>query len=117
VAPEILNAAMAKPNISKQDVWSIGVIGYQLCTHRLPFKCESPAATIAAILTAPHDPIPNKLYSDEIKDIINRLLAKDPEQRPSIQELTKVPIIRNALDDLLKEFDGKILFELRNSLT
>jgi serine/threonine protein kinase len=40
VAPEILNASLAKPNISKQDVWSIGVIAYQLCTLRLPFKAE-----------------------------------------------------------------------------
>ena len=69
-----------------------------------------------AILNNPHDPILHKLYSDDLKDIINRLLTKDPEQRPSIQELTKVQVIRNALDDLLKEFEGKILFELRNSL-
>ena len=69
-----------------------------------------------AIVNNPHDPIPDKLYSDELKDIINRLLTKDPEQRPSIQELTKVPIIRNALDTLIKEFEGKIFFELRNSL-
>jgi hypothetical protein len=44
------------------------------------------------------------------------LLTKDPEQRPSIQELAKILIIRNALDALLKEFEGKIFFELRNSL-
>jgi NIMA (never in mitosis gene a)-related kinase len=116
LAPEILNAALAKPNISKQDVWSIGVIAYQLCTLRLPFKSESPAATIAAILTAPHDPIPHKLFSDELKLIINKLLTKDPEKRPSIQELTKVPIVRSALNNLLKEFKGKIFVELRNSL-
>jgi serine/threonine protein kinase len=69
-----------------------------------------------AILNSPHDPIPHKIYSDELKEIINRLLTKDPEQRPSIQELTKVPVIRNAIDNLLKEFEGKIFFELRNSL-
>ena len=69
-----------------------------------------------AILNNPHDPIPHKLYSDDLKDIINRVLTKDPEHRPSIQELTKVPVIRNALDNLLKEFEGKILFDLRNSL-
>jgi serine/threonine protein kinase len=69
-----------------------------------------------AILNNSHEPIPHKLYSNELKDIINRLLTKDPEQRPSIQELTEVPVIRNALEDLLKEFEGKILIELRNSL-
>jgi serine/threonine protein kinase len=117
MAPEILNARFAKPNISKQDVWSIGVIAYQLCTLRLPFKSELTGATAVAIINNPHDPIPHKMYSDELKDIINKLLTKDPEQRPSIQELTKIPLISDALDKLLKEFEGKIFIELRNSLT
>ena len=69
-----------------------------------------------AILNNPHDPIPHKLYSDELKDIINRLLTKDPEQRPSIQELTNLPIITDALNKLLKDFEGKVFFELTNSL-
>lgn len=69
-----------------------------------------------AILNNPHDPIPHKLYSDDLTDIIDLLLTKDPEQRPSIHELTKFPVIRKALDNLLSEFEGKTLFELRNSL-
>ena len=87
-APEILNETIAKPNISKQDVWSIGVMAYQLCTLQLPFKAEKPAGTLNAILNKPYVPITHKLYSDELKDIIDWLLTKDPELRPSIQELT-----------------------------
>jgi NIMA (never in mitosis gene a)-related kinase 1/4/5 len=98
-------------------VWSIGVIAYQLCALRLPFKSEQTGATIAAIISKPHDPIPHKLYSDDLKDIINRLLTKDPQKRPSIQELVRIPIIMSALDTLLKEFEGKIFFELQNSLS
>ena len=44
------------------------------------------------------------------------LLTKDPQKRPSIQELAKVPIIMSAIDTLLKEFEGKVFFELKNSL-
>ena len=115
-APEILNASLAKHYISKEDVWSIGVIAYQLCTLRLPFKAELPEGTMMAILNNPHDPIPHKVYSDELKEIINRLLTKDPVQRPSIEELIEFPIIRNALHNLLEEFEDKILLELKNSL-
>ena len=64
----------------------------------------------------PHDPIQDNVYSDELKDLIDLLLTKNPEQRPSIQELIKLPIIRDALDNLLKEFEGKIYFELKKSL-
>jgi serine/threonine protein kinase len=31
LAPEILNAHFSKPDISKQDVWAVGVIAYELC--------------------------------------------------------------------------------------
>jgi serine/threonine protein kinase len=85
LAPEILNSSLAKPNISKQDVWSIGVIAYQLCTLRVPFKGVQTGATVSAILNNHHNLILDKLYSDELKDIINTLLIKDPELRPSTQ--------------------------------
>jgi serine/threonine protein kinase len=38
--PEILVPSIAKPSISKWDAWSIGVIAYELCTLRRPFKTE-----------------------------------------------------------------------------
>ena len=66
LAPEILNSKFSRPNMSKQDVWSIGVIAYQLCTHRLPFKGEYNGGTISAILNDPYEPIPHNLYSDEL---------------------------------------------------
>ena len=97
-------------------MWSLGVIAYQLCARRLPFKCEDTGATMMAIINNAHDPIPHKFYSDELKDIINRLLTKDPAHRPSIQQLVRLPIIRSAIDTLLKEFEGKIFYELKNSL-
>ena len=37
MAPEIVNALKVKPEITKQDVWAIGVITYQMCTFNLPF--------------------------------------------------------------------------------
>jgi serine/threonine protein kinase len=97
-------------------VWSIGVIAYQLITHRLPFKCEQTGATAVEILNNPHEPIPDKLYSYKLRDIIKRMLTKDPEQRPSILELIRLPIIWDAVHTLIEEFEGKIFYELRDSL-
>jgi serine/threonine protein kinase len=85
LAPEIHNAKLEKPNMTKQDVWAIGVIGYELCTFQLPFNGETSSSKILAIINDPHTPIENKSYSQELKDLISCMLIKDPEQRPSIK--------------------------------
>jgi serine/threonine protein kinase len=84
MAPEILNAIKVKPDITKQDVWAIGVIAYQLCTLSLPFTGFESFAVINAIVNYPPDPISHDVHSDELKRLINKLLTKDPGQRPSI---------------------------------
>ena len=38
-----------------------------------------------------HDEIP--FMSEEMNDLIKKLLTKDPDQRPSIDEILELPII------------------------
>jgi serine/threonine protein kinase len=83
LSPEIHNAKLEKPNMTKQDVWAIGVIAYELCTFHLPFYGESSSSKILAIINDPFTPIEQD-YSQELKDLISCMLIKDPEQRPSI---------------------------------
>jgi serine/threonine protein kinase len=60
MAPEILEPPKDhKPDISKQDVWSIGVIAYKLCTHRLPFNRDNNLSTVSAMFNIPYVPISN----------------------------------------------------------
>ena len=44
--PEILNSQYELPDCSKQDIWAIGIIAYQLCGLELPFKREYHASTV-----------------------------------------------------------------------
>ena len=85
MAPEILDPPNdKKPDISKQDVWSIGVIAYKLCTQRLPFNRDNNLPTLAAMFNIPYIAISHDQYSDDLIDLIDRLLIKDPLQRLSI---------------------------------
>jgi aurora kinase, other len=80
LAPEILDPPKdKKPDISKQDVWSIGVIAYKLCTHRLPFNRDNNLVAVSAIFNYPYVPISNEKYSLNLTDLIDRLLIKDPQ--------------------------------------
>ena len=85
MAPEILDPPEdKKPDISKQDVWSIGVIAYKLCTQRLPFNRDQTMLTVSAMFTKPYISISQDHYSLDLIDLIDRLLIKDPKQRISI---------------------------------
>jgi eukaryotic-like serine/threonine-protein kinase len=52
MAPEILNST-EKSVVTKEDVWAIGVIAYEICTFTLPFRGSS-GALLNAILNSPH---------------------------------------------------------------
>jgi len=55
-----------------------------MCTFTLPFTGTNAAATQYAILNTAHLPITDPRYSDELKDLIDKLLEKSPALRPSI---------------------------------
>ena len=94
--PEVLEetkSSTEKPPFTKQDVWAIGVIAYQLCTFRLPFVRNGYTSLKTAIIETQQEPINNPAYSQELKNLIDRMLTKKFENRPSIQELYKTPLI------------------------
>ena len=65
---------------AQTDIWSVGVIFYQLLAGRLPFPQADITSLVGAILTRNPDPLPLSIPIT-FHDITNRALAKDPSQR------------------------------------
>ena len=75
-------------------MWSLGVILYELCALNPPFNAESIPALVMKIANSRYEDLPNaSYYSQELRDVIKMLLKNDPEERPLINDLVKVPII------------------------
>jgi serine/threonine protein kinase len=87
MSPEQINGR--PPVDQRTDIFSTGVVLYQLFTYVLPFEGESTAATMFKIMHDPPPPLDRylKVYPKELESIVLRALAKNREDRyPSADE-------------------------------
>lgn len=76
------------------DIWSVGVIFYQLLTGRLPFPQTDMASLLSAIITKEPEPLPEPV-SASLRSVIERALKKNLDERyKSASEMRRA--LRNA---------------------
>src|SRR5262249_55159076 len=82
--------ADGQPLDGRSDLFSLGVILYQVATGRQPFARDSVTATLRAVVdhhpSAPHEVA--AAVPPALSDLIVRLLAKSPEARPASAQET-----------------------------
>lgn len=100
-APELLSRSkyykdcMKSPhNLKKADIWSMGITLYCWISASLPFKGSSVAEIYNSILT--NDPDTSKIETPELRDILHKLLKKDPNQRITLEEILMHPWVISA---------------------
>jgi tRNA A-37 threonylcarbamoyl transferase component Bud32 len=84
LAPEQAHGKKATP---ATDMWSLGVTLYQAVQGTTPFNRATPVATLTAIVT---EDVPPPTAAGPLRPLIERLLDKDPEGRPSVHETARM---------------------------
>jgi len=88
LSPEQARGQAVSP---ETDVYSLGVMAYELFLEQLPFEAETAAEVMAMHLRATPPP-PSDLWPDvppELEQLLLAMLAKSPERRPSMAEVAQ----------------------------
>ena len=99
LSPEIINS---QPYDFKSDIWSLGVLLYEMCALKMPFDASNLPQLYIKIINCNYQPLSNN-YSDELKKLVKAMLNETSLKRPNIGEVLNYPIIKSRIRKFLND--------------
>ncbi|KAH8290023.1 hypothetical protein KR044_000463, partial [Drosophila immigrans] len=87
----------------KSDVWAVGCLIYELCALRPPFRGRAFQQLSENIAQGQFNSIPG-VYGEDLQSMIGFMLAVEHEQRPSIEVISRHPLLARNIQQLAGEF-------------
>lgn len=110
--------ARSDPLDDRSDLYSLGVVLYEMCTGRLPIQRPAIAEQLVALLS--HEPRPVRELNPDIPqplaDLIHQLLAKEPVDRPASAAALEKRLKKVAIESEAKSEVALSLNKLQASL-
>ncbi len=95
--------AEGKPVDARSDVFSLGIVIYEMTTGRRPFQGDSSAGTLSSILK--DTPVPVSELRPELPSEVGRIIRRCLEKDPGRRMQTALDL-KNELEDLKKDSDS-----------
>jgi tRNA A-37 threonylcarbamoyl transferase component Bud32 len=90
-----------KPYTFKSDVWSLGCVLYELCMLKHAFSADNLLGLVYKIVSDKYEPIP-KRYSQALNTLIQRMLTKVADQRPSVGDLLADAYVQGFMNEYVR---------------
>lgn len=88
MSPELLRG---DPLTAQADIYSLGVLGYQVLSGKGPYRGESKRELLSAHLKDEPEPLSRRgvFVNEELTDLLKRCLAKTPGHRPTAGDVVR----------------------------
>ena len=105
LSPEIVQG---KPYSFKSDIWSLGVMLYEMMALKMPFDATNLPMLSLKIMKGQYAPLSTR-YTEDLRKLVKDLLCTNPANRPSVKEILRklsvyiymlmlMCLFRNAVD-------------------
>jgi len=99
LSPEILES---KNYSFQSDIWSLGILLYELCALKPPFDAPNLPLLGMRIVRGDYTPLSSH-YSRELRNLVTQMLIVDPNKRPTIHQILKMGFIQARAKSFLSE--------------
>ncbi|XP_012277098.1 serine/threonine-protein kinase nekl-2 isoform X2 [Orussus abietinus] len=89
MAPEMLKK---EPCDFKCDIWSMGVVLYEMVANRLPFPAQTQEEIVEMVCNARPRPLPRNTRIDTV-NLLSKMLRRDAERRPTSYRVVHCPYL------------------------
>lgn len=101
LSPEMVNG---QPYDHRSDIWSLGVVLYEMLTLQHPFNADSLQMLALKIIQGEYPPIPRQ-YSQSVDTLLSLMLEQEASKRLDIEGVLRYPIIFERVKRFMPDCD------------